>query len=196
MIDINIIKNLSLKFRFKRPKPETEYQYGNEERDSLWNYLTSDLKIKTSRDREYAVRMFGLGWDQLTANCFNLEGEISKAESDYGEARNKISEQEAEEVERLAESVVWIRKWGKTDFAKIDEDKLAELGYEIKPQMHLALSQRAIMLRAQRQLAIQTPSQSHADYTDLRERLKERPGIAELEQELPYFWMKMRHVLR
>ena len=116
MIDINLIKNLSLKFGFKRPKPETEYQYGDEERDSLWHYLTSDLKIKTSRNRQYAVGMFGLGWQQLTANCANLEGEISKAERDYQETRNKLSEREAEEVERLAESVVWIKEVGKDGF--------------------------------------------------------------------------------
>ena len=58
------------------------------------------------------------------------------------------------------------------------------------------LSQRATALRAQRQLALQTPYDDHYDYTDLRERLKSRPPISEVEQELPYFWVEMRSVLR
>ena len=176
----------------QKPNTNTETRRG----DSLWHYLTSDLKIKTSRNTQYAVGMFGLGWQQLTANCANLEGEISKAERDYQETRNKLSEREAEEVERLAESVVWIRKWGKRDFAKVDEEKLAELGSPINPAMHLALSQRAIILRAQKQLAIQTPHDYHNDYTDLRGKLKSRPPISEIEQELPYFWVEMRRILR
>ena len=125
-----------------------------------------------------------------------LEGDISKAERDYQETRNELSEREAEEVERLAESVVWIRKWGKRDFAKVDEEKLAELGSAINPVMHLALSQRAIVLRAQRQLAIQTPHDYHNDYTDLRGKLESRPPISEIEQELPHLWVIMRQVLK
>ena len=196
MFDFNFIKNLSLKIGIKRSAPEPNVLTGNEERDSLWHYLTGDLEIKTGKDKQYAIGMFDLGWKELTSPAGNLLGEITEAERTYEQTRDNLSKSEAEEVEHQAESVILVRKWGESDFAKIDEEKLSKIGVEVEPILNLALSQKARVLRAQRQLALQTTHEYYRDYTDLRERLKGRPPISEVEQELPFFWTEMRRVLR
>ena len=111
---------------------------GNEKRDSLWHYLIGDLEIKTAKDKQYAIGMFDLGWGQLTSPAGNLLGEIAEVERTYEQTRDNLSKSEAEEVEHQAESVILVKKWGESDFAKVDEEKLGKIGVEVEPILHLA----------------------------------------------------------
>ena len=191
MLDLKIKSFTLLRTRdihFGRNKDNARLNSSGTDPEGLWSYITQGLNIANRTDHDLARRLFELGCFQLTASCNNLKDEYESASNDYSEAVKGLTFEKTRQIEETATKAVQV--CGRV--ANIDEAVLIKVGQDESPPVHLAISYRVRALRAERQMAIQTPYDFHIDYTELRKQLKARPPIDEVEQEFPYFWQKLR----
>ena len=189
MFDVNLVKLknlLTLVFVLNGRHTETNHKPADP--DGLWDFITQGLNINTNSKQLHARNMFALGNTQLTAPCNNLRGEMESAYDGYLESIDDLSTAEIRRIDEVATEAIVATIRGVT----IDQDMLFAAGNGLAPQAHRALSYKVRELRAGRQLAVLIPHDYHRDYTDLRRRLRTRPPIHEVEQDLPSFWQRLR----
>ena len=167
-------------------KTETASEASLQQSDvTLLDYLTSGMPLKRKIHRELCHGYYKIGLREFDHPSNNRYGLIEKTRQDMDALRDGISSEELERAEGLG---IEKARASEKDLPKINMG-IGRLSSAAQIYASHAATEEELKLSIARDIGLGIPI---TDYTEVKNRLAERPPLSQVINDLPIPWQKIR----
>ena len=152
---------------------------------TLLDYLTSGMPLKKRIQRKLCHGYYKIGLREFDHPSNNRYGLIEKTRQDMDALRDGISSEELQWAERLG---IAKTRASEKDLSQINVE-IGRLSSAAQIYANHVATEEELKLSIARDIGLGIPI---TDYTEVKNRLEERPPLAQVINDLPIPWQKIR----